>query len=89
MVDIKNRRHFLKKIRPTEDVKPELLYVGSTITVYSRQLKIIDYGDDYTRSRMEAKSERCAQTCAWGRCTACAACQGTCSTPEQQAWQPC
>jgi nucleoside-diphosphate kinase len=59
MVDIKNRRHFLKKVRPPVDVRPELLFVGSTVTVYSRQLKIIDYGDEYTRSRLEAQSERC------------------------------
>ncbi|KAL6754216.1 nucleoside diphosphate kinase [Haematococcus lacustris] len=58
MVDIKNRRHFLKRTRPSEDIKPELLFVGSTVTVYSRQLKIIDFGDEFTRSRMEAKSER-------------------------------
>lgn len=58
MVDVKNRRHFLKKVRPAEDVKPELLYVGSTITIYSRQLKIYDYADEYTRSRLEAKSEK-------------------------------
>ncbi len=58
MVDIKNRRHFLKKVRPQEDIKPELLFVGSTITVFARQLKLIDYGDEYTRKAIESKSEK-------------------------------
>mmetsp|Transcript_23564 Transcript_23564/g.51719 ORF Transcript_23564/g.51719 Transcript_23564/m.51719 type:complete len:378 (+) Transcript_23564:84-1217(+) len=57
MVDIKNRRHFLKKVR-YDDLKPELLFLGSVITVYSRQLKLVDYGDDYTKRIMESKSER-------------------------------
>ncbi len=58
MVDIKNRRHFLKKVRPPEDIKPELLYVGSTVTVYSRQLKLIEFGDDFTRTRVASRTER-------------------------------
>jgi hypothetical protein len=36
----------------------QALFVGSSITIYSRQLKLIDYGDDYTRAQLEAKSER-------------------------------
>lgn len=62
MVDIKNRRHFLKKVRPAEDVKPELLFVGSTVTLFSRQLKLTDYGDDYTRKKIESKSERSVES---------------------------
>eukprot|EP00199_Chlamydomonas_sp_CCMP681_P001950 CAMPEP_0119109454 /NCGR_PEP_ID=MMETSP1180-20130426/17919_1 /TAXON_ID=3052 ORGANISM="Chlamydomonas cf sp, Strain CCMP681" /NCGR_SAMPLE_ID=MMETSP1180 /ASSEMBLY_ACC=CAM_ASM_000741 /LENGTH=379 /DNA_ID=CAMNT_0007095211 /DNA_START=57 /DNA_END=1196 /DNA_ORIENTATION=+ len=58
MVDIKNRKHFLKKMRPSEDINPDLLFVGSSVTIYSRQLKIIDYGDEYTRKRLAARSER-------------------------------
>ena len=56
-IDIKNRRTFLKKIR-LEDIKPELLYVGSTVTILSRQLKILDYGDEFTKSQLQTKSER-------------------------------
>jgi hypothetical protein len=41
-----------------EDVKPELLYVGSTVTILSRQLKIIDYGDEFTRSKVQDRVER-------------------------------
>ena len=32
--------------------------MGSTVTVLSRQLKIIDFGDDYTRLQLQSKSER-------------------------------
>ncbi len=56
-VDIKNRKHFLKRIRYPE-VTPNQLYVGSTVVVYSRQLKLTEYGDEYTRNAMEAKAER-------------------------------
>ena len=58
LVDVKNRKQLLRRIRPTEDINSELLFIGSMVTVYSRQLKIVEYGDEYTRSRMEPKSER-------------------------------
>jgi nucleoside-diphosphate kinase len=34
------------------------LYIGSIINVYSRQLKLVEYGDLYTRRRFEAQSEK-------------------------------
>jgi nucleoside-diphosphate kinase len=58
MIDIKNRRHFLKKMRPPPDFREELLYLGSTVTLLSRQLKIIDYGDEFTRSKMQTRHEK-------------------------------
>lgn len=67
-VDIKNRRHLLKRIR-YEDLKPEQLFVGGTVTVYSRQLKIIGYGDEYTRQRYETKEQRCQQQTDARTCT--------------------
>jgi len=37
------------------------LYIGSIITVYSRQLKVVDYGDVYTRKHFEVmRSSTCA-----------------------------
>lgn len=59
MHDIKNRRVFLKRSRC--DVPSEDFYVGSTVTLYSRHLRITDYGDDSTRSALESRTER---TCA-------------------------
>lgn len=55
--DIKNRRHFLKRVK-YEGVTPQQLYVGSVIVVYTRQLRLIDYGDEFTRKTLEARSER-------------------------------
>ena len=42
-------------------VYPEIslkeLFVGSIITVYSRQLKLVDYGDTYTRKEFAKEKE--------------------------------
>lgn len=39
------------------DVKLDQLYVGSIVTVYSRQLKITDYGDTFTRKHFARGKE--------------------------------
>jgi nucleoside-diphosphate kinase len=39
---------FLKRSHATE-LKYSELYIGSTVTVYARQLKLVDYGDVFTR----------------------------------------
>lgn len=57
MFDIKNRRHFLKKVK-CGDLNSEMFYVGGTVTVFSRQLKLIDYNDEYTRNLLEGRSQR-------------------------------
>lgn len=57
MFDIKNRRHFLKRVK-NEDIRADMLYLGAVLNIYSRQLKIVDYGDEYTRSKVEGRSER-------------------------------
>eukprot|EP00878_Enallax_costatus_P033073 GHUV01036457.1.p1 GENE.GHUV01036457.1~~GHUV01036457.1.p1 ORF type:complete len:120 (+),score=32.60 GHUV01036457.1:575-934(+) len=57
MFDIKNRRHFLKRVK-YDGVNLQQLYIGSTITVYSRQLRLIEYGDEYTRHAVESRTER-------------------------------
>lgn len=33
-------------------------YIGAMVNILSRQMKIIDYGDQYTRSKFEAKNQR-------------------------------
>ncbi len=43
---------------PCPSVTVKELYLGSIITIYSRQLKRADYGDMFTRNRFEAASER-------------------------------
>ena len=34
------------------------LYIGSTIAIHSRQFKVVNYGDDYTRKALSSKKER-------------------------------
>lgn len=48
MYDIKNLRIFLKRIVNTE-VKTSSLYIGSEISIYSRQYKIIAFADEFTK----------------------------------------
>jgi nucleoside-diphosphate kinase len=54
MYDLKNKRSFLKRCEcPALNVKD--LYLGAVVTVYARQLKIIDYADVFTRSKFEVQ----------------------------------
>ncbi|EER05566.1 nucleoside diphosphate kinase, putative [Perkinsus marinus ATCC 50983] len=57
MYDIKNRRPFLKRCE-FPGVTAEDLSIGSTITVYSRQLKIVEYADEFTRTKLETLKGR-------------------------------
>lgn len=34
------------------------LFIGSIINIYSRQLKLVEYGDVFTRRKFEASSEK-------------------------------
>lgn len=55
MFDIKNRRTFLKRMK-YPDVRLADLFVGNTIAIHSRQLKITEYGDSFTAARFEESS---------------------------------
>jgi nucleoside-diphosphate kinase len=48
MYDLKNRRTFLKR-SDYPSVTAKDLYKGGVVTIYSRQLEIVDYGDEFTR----------------------------------------
>ena len=48
MYDIKNKKVFLKRMAYAQ-ISMDELYLGSIITVYSRQLKLVEYGDLFTR----------------------------------------
>jgi len=64
--DIKNRRTFLKRC-DYPGIRVSDLYKGNIITVYSRQLTIVDYADKFTAQTFEKKTEMCATlavTCA-------------------------
>jgi nucleoside-diphosphate kinase len=55
MYDIKNKRVFLKRCAyPALNVKE--LYVGSSVTIFSRSLKLVEYGDEGTLRHFAANS---------------------------------
>lgn len=54
MFDLKTRKMFLKKTEyPTIQLKD--IFIGAILNVYSRQLKVIDYADDFTRTKFESQ----------------------------------
>ncbi|KAG8232410.1 hypothetical protein J437_LFUL013982 [Ladona fulva] len=56
-IELKNRRTFLKKIK-CEGITFKSLYLGSFINVFSRQMKVVDYGDAFTRDYFSSQTER-------------------------------
>ena len=52
MYDVKNSRIFLKK-QQIPSIQLEDFFIGAQVTVLSRVLKIIDYGDVHTRKYFE------------------------------------
>ncbi|XP_015249939.1 PREDICTED: nucleoside diphosphate kinase 7 [Cyprinodon variegatus] len=57
MFDVKNQRIFLKRTK-YDDIHQEDLFVGNRVNVFSRQLNLIDYGDQYTANKLGSKKER-------------------------------
>lgn len=64
MYDIKNRRTFLKRT-DYPSITLEHLYIGSIVTVFSRNLTVADYADEFTRQRLSKASEK---TVVWTTC---------------------
>jgi nucleoside-diphosphate kinase len=55
--DKKNKRGFLKRCEyPTVQLKD--IFIGATIAVYSRQLKVVDYADEFTAKAYGPKRSR-------------------------------
>uniref|UniRef100_A0A8C9VEW7 Nucleoside diphosphate kinase homolog 7 n=1 Tax=Scleropages formosus TaxID=113540 RepID=A0A8C9VEW7_SCLFO len=57
MFDVKNQRLFLRRTQ-YEELREEDLFVGNRVNVFSRQLNLIDYGDQYTANKLGSKTER-------------------------------
>eukprot|EP00073_Rattus_norvegicus_P051765 XP_017454149.1 PREDICTED: nucleoside diphosphate kinase 7 isoform X3 [Rattus norvegicus] len=57
MHDVKNRRTFLKRTK-YEDLRVEDLFIGNKVNVFSRQLVLIDYGDQYTARQLGSRKEK-------------------------------
>lgn len=67
--DVKNRRTFLRRTK-YESLHVEDLYVGSKVTIFSRHLTIVDYGNLYTSRKLGSRKERwegvIVESCGWG-----------------------
>uniref|UniRef100_A0A674MMV5 Nucleoside diphosphate kinase homolog 7 n=1 Tax=Takifugu rubripes TaxID=31033 RepID=A0A674MMV5_TAKRU len=57
MFDVKKHQKFLKRVK-YNDLDPKDLYIGNRVNVLSRQLNLIDYGDEYTANKLGGKKER-------------------------------
>ncbi|KAI6078958.1 Nucleoside diphosphate kinase 7 [Aix galericulata] len=57
MYDVKNHRTFLKRTK-YESLHLEDLFVGNKITVFSRHLSLVDYGDQYTARKLGSRKEK-------------------------------
>ena len=55
--DIKNKRIFLKRCEYPSVVLGDF-FIGAVVTIYARMLKVVDYGDVYTRSKFETERQR-------------------------------
>ena len=50
--DLKNKRMFLKRTRYPA-ISEEDLFLGATVTVFSRQYKLVEYADEFTRKAFD------------------------------------
>lgn len=57
MYDLKNRRLFLKRSK-CEHVKLRDMFIGAIVNIHSRQLKIVDFGDEFTTKKLKTKKEK-------------------------------
>lgn len=57
MYDIKNKKKFFSRSR-IDSLSLHHLFLGNKINVCSRQLEIVDYGDEYTRNSLAPRQER-------------------------------
>ncbi|XP_012871084.1 PREDICTED: nucleoside diphosphate kinase 7 isoform X1 [Dipodomys ordii] len=57
MHDLKNRRTFLKRTK-YDDLHVEDLFIGNKVNVFSRQLVLVDYGDQYTSRQLGSRKEK-------------------------------
>ncbi|KAH7821318.1 nucleoside-diphosphate kinase [Monocercomonoides exilis] len=56
--DVKNHRMFLKRCA-AGDISVGDLFLGSSVVVFSRQFKLIDFADESTKESLQASKQRC------------------------------
>lgn len=59
--DIKNKRIFLKRCEYAA-IQLKDIFVGAVLNVYSRQLKVVDFADEFTRSKFEVQRGKYASS---------------------------
>lgn len=57
--DTRQKRMFLKRVAPPEGTKLAELYVGNTVTIYSRKMKVVSYADERTARFFTRARSRC------------------------------
>ena len=57
MFDLKNRRLFLKRSK-CPNLRFSDLFLGAVVNVHSRQLTIVDFGDEFTTRKLRSKKEK-------------------------------
>jgi nucleoside-diphosphate kinase len=60
LVDLKSRKLFLKKSPCTPELSPAEFFVGGRVLVFSRELDIVDYGDESTRQKLSYQAQQAA-----------------------------
>lgn len=55
--DIKNRKTFLRRTK-CEGIQAKDFYVGATVTIFSRSIRITDYADCTTRTKLQTKMQK-------------------------------
>ena len=58
MVDVKSKKLFLKKSACPPELSPEDFFLGGKVTIYSRELDIVDFGDEGTRIRLQVQLQQ-------------------------------
>ncbi|XP_060820180.1 nucleoside diphosphate kinase 7 [Bombus pascuorum] len=57
LFDIKNRKTFLRRTK-CEGIQAKDFYVGATVTIFSRSIRITDYADCTTRTKLQTKMQK-------------------------------
>lgn len=57
LYDVKTKKTFLRRTT-CEGIQAKDFYVGSTVTVYSRNIKIIDFADETTKIKLQTKTQK-------------------------------
>lgn len=55
--DLKTRKTFLRRTK-CDGIKAKDFYVGAVITIYSRNIKIIDFADKSTKTKLQTITQK-------------------------------